>query len=342
MNCDFYLGDRTATPLQLMDYRLLKHFKGIIKFIPLFSSLYWQKGAVKLVFHSHYKDFIIDGQPIGLAQWMILLFGKALGKRVYLWSHGWYGKESTIKKVLKKLFCKLAYGIFVYGNNAKRMMIENGLNENKIHIIYNSLAYDEQNKIRNRLVQTNIYTNHFNNDCYNLIFVGRLTKEKQLTMLLQALSELNKQSEKYNLTLIGNGIMRHELTTLASKLNIEGNVWFYGATYDEKELSELIFNADLCVSPGNVGLTAIHALTYGCPVITHDNFPYQMPEFEAIKQGETGDFFKYNDIHSLVRTIQKWTVLGIDREEIRKKCYEIIDTKYNPHYQINVLKNQIK
>jgi glycosyltransferase involved in cell wall biosynthesis len=42
---------------------------------------------------------------------------------------------------------------------------------------------------------------------------------------------------------------------------------FYGESYNERELAPLIALADVCVSPGNVGLTAIHALTYGTPVI---------------------------------------------------------------------------
>ena len=55
-------------------------------------------------------------------------------------------------------------------------------------------------------------------------------------------------------------------------LNLQDQIWFYGACYDESKLGELIFNADLCVSPGNVGLTAVHSMGYGTPVITHNNF----------------------------------------------------------------------
>lgn len=57
--------------------------------------------------------------------------------------------------------------------------------------------------------------------------------------------------------------------------------------------AEFIYNADLCVSPGNVGLTAMHSLVFGCPVITHNCFEWQMPEFEAIQPGITGDFLRW-------------------------------------------------
>lgn len=42
---------------------------------------------------------------------------------------------------------------------------------------------------------------------------------------------------------------------------VDKNVWFYGSCYDEQTNAELIYNADMCVAPGNVGLTAIHAMT---------------------------------------------------------------------------------
>ena len=58
------------------------------------------------------------------------------------------------------------------------------------------------------------------------------------------------------------------LEKLAQPLLKKGLCHFQGAVFDESN-SELIYHSDLCVSPGNVGLTAIHSLTYGVPVATH-------------------------------------------------------------------------
>ena len=110
-----------------------------------------------------------------------------------------------------------------------------------------------------------------------------------------------------------------------------------GALYDESEIARYLYWADLCVSPGNVGLTAIHALSYGLPVITNDNFETQMPEFEAIEQGRTGDFFCEGDVGSLADRIELWLSRNPNREQVRQRCYEVIDTKYNPSHQVEVL-----
>lgn len=82
-------------------------------------------------------------------------------------------------------------------------------------------------------------------------------------------------------------------------------MWFYGACYDEKQIAEFLYNADLCVSPGNVGLNAMHAMTFGCPVIRHSNMVAQMPEVEAIEDGLTGTYFEENNIESLAQSIKK-------------------------------------
>jgi len=335
--CDFVFGDKMGD-VKKMDYSLLRHFKKEVKnktFIQ--SPIYYQKGVFSLL-RENYSHFIMLGETFCVSTWIMLFLIKLQGKKIYFWSHGWYGKESKIRIFLKKIFFGLADGTFLYGNYAKRLMIENGLKENKLHVIYNSLAYDEQKSIRDKLTPSDIFKKHFGNNCKNLIFVGRLTKVKQLDMLLKALSALNRQEKKYNLTLIGEGEMKPELLSLSKQLDIEENIWFYGATYNENELSELIYNADLCVSPGNVGLTAMHAMTYGCPVVTHNNFSYQMPEFEAIEKGKTGDFFEYLDVDDLTATIQKWFETDLDREVVRKQCFEVIDSKYNPYYQLNVIK----
>jgi hypothetical protein len=97
------------------------------------------------------------------------------------------------------------------------------------------------------------------------------------------------------------------------------------------------------VSPGNVGLTAIHALSYGTPVITHDDYKHQMPEFEAIVPGKTGAFFIANDLNSLRFEIESWLDLhSVKDEKLIEDCFKIIDNKYNPNFQISVIKSVLK
>ena len=161
-------------------------------------------------------------------------------------------------------------------------------------------------------------------------------------MLVEVIHLSVNRNQPLNLIFIGKGEEQEKLQKMVDNLNIESYVWFYGASYDEKELSNLIYNADICVAPGNVGLTAIHSLVYGCPVITHDNFKEQMPEFEAIQKNVTGDFFKQGDVNSLYNVVHSWIKNHTNREDIRKMAYREIDLNWNPYVQLQVINEMLK
>ena len=174
------------------------------------------------------------------------------------------------------------------------------------------------------------------------MFIGRLTKVKKLDMLIEAVARLKANEEHYNIVFVGDGVERDSLQQQVNGLGISEQVWFYGACYDEKTNAELIYNADLCVAPGNIGLTAIHVLMFGCPAISHNDFAWQMPEFESIKTGQTGDFFEKGSVESLASTITKWFAEKKDkRDEVRQACYKEIDTNWNPYYQMDIIKKNL-
>lgn len=337
---DFVFGDKYLD-VKKMNYSILQNFKKEVKNIRLFkTSLTFQTGVLTLL--KEYKTFIILGDLHSVSTWLMLILAKVFRKDIYLWSHGWYGRESIYKIVLKKLFFGLAKGTFLYGNYAKNLMISNGFNPKKLHVIHNSLMYQEQIELRNKAKSNSVYNDHFNNINTNLIFLGRLTKQKRLDLLIHAIAKLKSEGSYYNLTIIGDGIVKQSLMDLSKEMGLSNCIWFYGDCYDESILASLIYNADLCVSPGNVGLTAIHSLTFGTPVVTHNKFTMQGPEFETIKKGETGGFFEYNSVGSLSNTIRNWFLENKDRDKIRLKCYETIDDKWNPFYQIKVFKSVLR
>ena len=94
--------------------------------------------------------------------------------------------------------------------------------------------------------------------------------------------------------------------------------------------------------PGDIGLSAIHSLTYGTPVITHDNFKLQGPEHEAIEQGSSGDFYEFQNYDDLKSKIKNWLEKTRDKKLDIINCREKIDKYYNPDYQIKVMKNIIE
>ena len=338
-DCDFVFGDSMGD-VKKMDYSLLRG-KVTETHTLRIKGWYWQPMVISQLFKK-YDSYILLGETRSVSAWIFCLLQRVFfpKKKVYFWTHGWYGKESRLEVLIKKIFLRLPNGgTFLYGNYARNLMIEEGFDPKKLFVIHNSLAYDKQVILRQQTTKSSIYTEHFNNHNHNLFFVGRLTPEKKIDLALKALKKLLDQGKEYNLIIIGNGETKNELEEMTETLGLGNNVWFYGACYDENKLCELIYNADLCVSPGNVGLTAVHSMTFGTPVITHNDFSHQMPEFEAVKEGKTGDFFKRNDIDSIVSCINEWFEAHSDkREEVRAACYFEIEKNWNPYVQLNLLK----
>ena len=90
------------------------------------------------------------------------------------------------------------------------------------------------------------------------------------------------------------------------------------------------------VSPGNVGLTAMHALVYGIPVISHSNAAAQMPEFEAITPGLTGELFKENDVFSLCESLTRCKYNLVLGHISASSCRSVMLEKYSFTYQSRV------
>jgi hypothetical protein len=85
----------------------------------------------------------------------------------------------------------------------------------------------------------------------------------------------------------------------------------------------------------------MHAMSLGVPVVSHGDINVQKPEFEAIVEGKTGAIFKRGDANDLAKTLG---LLFSDRNQLecmRKNCFSMIDTFFNPDYQSEVICNVV-
>lgn len=337
--CDFYFGDKVHSPIKLMDYRNLTGFKKITKNIKIpRTGFTWQRGVWKLIFKP-YEHYIITGSPGSLSNWILVLLAIPLRKKTYAWTHGMKGNTTTSGKLIAKNFYRLCHKILLYGDYSKQNMIQEGFNHKKLIPIYNSLDYEKQLKVRKELKISSIFKDYFKNEYPVLIYIGRIQKSKKIDLLIRAQKQLIKDKIYCNLVLIGEDSDNNNLSILVEKLELNHYVWFYGPCYKEAKIGELIYNSAVCVTPGPIGLTAIHSLTYGTPVITNDQFSNHGPEFEAIESGITGEFFINDNLQDLCRKIRAWIDLDFkSRERIRMEAYKKVDETYNPHHQLSIIK----
>ncbi|WP_339679945.1 glycosyltransferase [Cyclobacterium marinum] len=275
-----------------------------------------------------------------LSTWIGALICRFRKIQIVFWGHGIYGNESKFKLFLRVLFYRLANKHLLYEKRGKSLMIENGFEPDKLFVIYNSLDYDSHLQLR-VLVKSSIKSSVFSFFSIPtlpvLVFIGRLTPQKKLSLLIDAFFRINDETPICNLLIIGDGPEKAELLT-KSKNGIDAKlIYFTGSIYDEKRIAELLYHSDICVSPGNVGLTAIHSLSLGTPVASHNNFFNQMPEVESIIEGYNGFLFPENDVNTMAIKITEWLSTKLNRNIVRNRCYEIIDKFYNPKYQLKII-----
>ena len=338
--CAFYIGNHLKQPIKTFDYKALKGYVATLN-NHFLRNFYWQSKSLRLVFKK-YDMYFMDGEPYCLSSWIVLLLCRILGKQTVAWTHGWYGREGFVKRLIKRFYYSLYTKLMVYNDYSIKLMEKEGFAPDKMYCIANSLDTDKDLKIRSELSLSNIYRNHFKNDCPTIIYCGRIQKWKKLDLVLRCISQFKSEGVIVNAVFLGKDVENVALDKMAENLGITDQIWLYGPCYNEQIIGEMFYNADVCLSPGNVGLTAIHSLTFGCPVLTHDDFKHQGPEFEAIRAGQTGDFFKKGDVADMKTKIAFWINKDEEsRNKTRIKAFNEIDRKWNIYYQLGIIEKVV-
>ena len=321
LDIDIYFGDHSTEGIALLKIPSKQQLKNVYRG----TKLIWQRKALRRAFSKSYDAYILTGNAGILSNWLITFFARLLGRKVYLWSHGLKGNESLTTVRKNMLYLRLAGNALLYGEQAQKRLAERGFHNTTV--IYNSLDYD---KLRSVKVGDGIFLrNYFGNDLPTICYLGRLTKTKKLDLLLRAMRGVD-----CNLVIVGGGVEEGNLKQLSDDLEVSEKVWFYGESYDDIFIGTLISNCVAVVNPSSVGLTAIHSLMFGTPVITHNNLAEQAPEAEALIEGKTGYYFEADSVESLAQTISE----VIKEGKNGALCHNIIDEKYNPKNQIDILK----
>lgn len=163
-----------------------------------------------------------------------------------------------------------------------------------------------------------------------ILYVGRLSKEKGITTLLNTIKGLDMK-----LKIVGDGPVREDCERFARENSLK-NVEFVGYKSGE-ELKELYRNSALLVMPSewyeNAPMTILEAFAYGKPVIGSDigGIP------EMVVDGETGLLFEagnYYDLREKIRYLISNPSLIIG---MGKKARKKVEEEHNAEVHYNRL-----
>lgn len=108
----------------------------------------------------------------------------------------------------------------------------------------------------------------------DVIFSGRLIRDKHVDVLIGALGFLHKSYPDLKCTIIGRGPEEERLKAQVISENLEKNVEFVGFLKDPDDLIGLMKSSRVCVLPSTregFGIVALEARACGIPVVTSDH-----------------------------------------------------------------------
>ena len=136
-----------------------------------------------------------------------------------------------------------------------------------------------------------------------VLTVARLTKQKSIDTLIDALAILRERGSDARLKIIGDGPERSVLERHACDLRLQGRVEFVGAL-PQKDLPSQYAVCAIFVLPSvreGMGLVLAEALLCGAPVIAVNSGGVT----DIVRDGETGLLFPERDARALADAIEK-------------------------------------
>jgi glycosyltransferase involved in cell wall biosynthesis len=306
----------------------------------------WQWGAASAGWSRRFDTVLMMANPRDPALWLCALGARLTGKRLLMWTHGYKRSGTPMLHRIRSLWHALAHGLLLYGHFGKAMCIRHGDPPEKCHVVYNAVNYDRQRTERHRLTPDRVAGVRREllgeSDGPVVICISRFYRRKRIDLLLEALAKLRERHHvDAQLLLVGEGEALEPLVAQADRLGISTSVHFVGSSYDEPRTAELISLADLCVAPTHIGLTAVHAMAYGVPVVTDDDLENHGPEFEAIIPGRTGAFYRAGRADDLAEVMARWLLPTPRKDDVGAECIRIVERFYTPQVQAEAIERAV-
>lgn len=108
----------------------------------------------------------------------------------------------------------------------------------------------------------------------DIIFIGRLIREKHADVLIRAFSLLAGEDPAMRLLIIGDGPEQDRLLGLVEQHSLKDQVRFTGFFSEHEEIIARMKSSKVCVIPSTregFGIAALEALACGTPVVTTDH-----------------------------------------------------------------------
>lgn len=309
--------------------------------------LIWRQAQIDLVDPSRF-DLIMGGWNTRyLSLVPMLLLAQRRGIPTIMWGHGYSKRESFSRRFLRDSTGNLATALVFYGATARNRFVERNGRPERAFVAPNSLDQREIQAARNEWLARPDELRKFKEQHGLLpgpvlLFVSRLSPENRTDMLLKAGAILRKDYPDLRIVIVGGGVEDANLRAVAKDSGIADRTIFTGPIYEESQLAPWFISSDLFVYPRNVGLSLLHGMGYGLPVITTDYEPSWAPEMDALQPWINGMTYQDGSVDALAHIVG--AVLS-DRERLdrmKASAFRTATEEYSLHKMVDGMEAAIR
>jgi len=227
-----------------------------------------------------------------------------------VWDGYWYEylgqKKGFFGRTIERIVSKLSPNNLAVSNWTAKRLETLGVPENLIAVIPNGIDF---NRLSNIEPEKGRASAEFENKLYDIIFAGRLIKEKNVDVLINSIALLKADFPKIKCCIVGDGPEKEKLVALTKEKKVYQNFEFPG--FQEYEaLIKKIKASKILVLPSSregFGMVVIEAFACGVPVLT-------------VKE-------KYNAAQSLVENGVNGFVTQLEPGEIASGIRKVLENK---------------
>ena len=225
-----------------------------------------------------------------------------------VWDDYWYdylGKRGVFGKRVEKMTAHLTDNIIAVSGRTKSDLERIGVKK-AIRVIPNGIDFGMIEKITVSTEKSDI------------IFVGRLIRDKNVDVLIKAVSLLKREIPDVKCVIIGEGPEHKRLRNLVDKLDLENNIEFTGFLDEYEGVISRMKSSKVFVLPSTregFGIAALEANACGLPVVTVNHKMNATCDFVKTGNGFICDLTEDDVAEKILR--------GLDvRKEMEKGCIE--------------------
>ncbi len=268
------------------------------------GRLLWQSGLLKKGLAA---DLLIIGNDYRyISTWGLVVLRKLLNKKTIIWGH--ISGKSSFGYAIRYILIKCSIGFICYTKSQKE----------KLQLSHPKLPIWVTN---NSCLARRDCNSKMNIDEYNIIYVGRLVKEKKIFDLVEFFVQgilQNKFQQCFRLLIIGKGAEKERIEKYIDKfdLNVKNRISLLGEIVDRNRLKKIYHNSFFSISPGYVGLSVIQSFGFGVPMMI-SKYENHSPEIEVFMEGFNGVYYTdVNDFYSKLNELYNSRSAWLDKRNM--------------------------